>query len=197
MPDKETIAWYDGAAEKYAGRFGKGEAGERLLAFMAALPTGANVLDLGCGPARASALMRDAGLHPVAVDASPGMVDLANSTYDIDAQIMTFDDLDMSDAFDGVWANFSLLHAPRTALPRHFAAIARALREAGILHVAMKTGSGQARDTLGRQYTYVTVKELSDLLFNAGFEVLHVHEGRETGCAGTEDPFVAIRARKR
>ena len=196
MPDRETIAWYDSAAETYAGKFGKGAPDERLTGFITLLQPGDRVLDLGCGPARASAHMRDAGLDPLPVDASQGMVDLANATYGIGAQVMTFDDLDFDAEFAGVWANFSLLHAPRDAFPRHLQAIARALLPGGVFHIALKTGAGMRRDHLGRQYTYLTVPELRELLRDAGFTVIYEHEGREVGCAGTEDPFVAMRATK-
>jgi SAM-dependent methyltransferase len=196
MPDKETIAWYDGAALEYAQRFGSGTPISTLSAFMALLPAGGTVLDLGCGPALASVHMRNAGFRPLPVDASQGMVDLANDKHAIGAQLKRFDEIDMVGAFDGVWANFSLLHAPRAALPDHLAAIAKALHPDGILHVAMKTGNGEVRDHLGRLYTLVTVDELHDLLTRAGFRVLSCEEGREKGCAGTDDPFVAICARK-
>lgn len=124
------------------------------------------------------------------------MVALANETHDIGARVMTFDDLDAVAAYEGVWANFSLLHADRADLPRYLGAIARALTPAGVLHIGMKTGAGQARDKLERFYTYVSVAELRDLLAKAGFDILAAEEGRERGCAGDVEPFVIMRARK-
>jgi len=194
--DPKTIAFYDTAAERYANLTKSGTADARLLAFMALLPKGAQVLDLGCGPARASAHMRDAGLRPDPVDASTGMVELANDTHDIGARLLTFADLDMVAAYDGVWANFSLLHAARADLPTIFAAIATALRPNGVFHIGMKTGKGEDRDHIDRFYTYVSVDELHGLLADAGFDILATEEGQEVGCAGTNDPFVVVRARK-
>ena len=196
MPDAKTIAFYDGAAERYANLTETASAGPLLQSFMALLPANAHVLDLGCGPARASRHMRDAGHHPDPVDASQGMVDLANDTHDIGARILSFDEVDMVAAYDGVWANFSLLHAPHKDLPRIFAALGTALRRDGVLHVAMKTGTGEARDKIDRLYTYVSVAELHELLADTGFSVLETIEDHEVGCAGTDDPYVAVRARK-
>jgi hypothetical protein len=99
-------------------------------------------------------------------------------------------------AYDGVWANFSLLHAPVADLPRHIDAIAQALRSGGIFHIAMKTGEGEARDAIDRMYSYVTVSALQSMVEVAGFTVLGIDEGHEVGCAGTDDPFVTMRARK-
>ncbi len=196
MPDKKTIAFYDTAAERYAKLTETGSPSEHLVAFMQMLPADAAVLDLGCGPARASVHMRSAGFRPDPVDASQGMIDLANGAHDICARLMTFDEIDMIDAYDGVWANFSLLHAARTDLPRILKAIATALKSKGAFHIGLKTGTGEERDKIDRFYTYVTIPELSGLLHNAGFDICDTVEGHEVGCAGTNDPFVVMRARK-
>ncbi len=196
MPDAKTIAFYDTAAERYAHLTQTSAPDARLTAFMDMLPKGGSVLDLGCGPARASAHMKAAGFAPDPIDASQGMIDLANETHDIGARLLTFDQVDMVDAYDGIWANFSLLHAPRADLPHILAALAVALHKAGVLHVALKTGTGERRDHIDRLYTYLTVPELHGLLQNAGFDILATEEGHEIGCAGTNDPFVAVRARK-
>ena len=196
MPDRRTIAFYDKSAAEYARRTQTETPSAQLRDFMALLPAGADVLDLGCGPARASAHMRDAGFHPDPTDASQGMIDLANDTHAIGARLLTFDQVDMVAAYDGIWSNFSLLHAPRADLPRIMSALATALRPNGVIHVALKTGTGEARDHIDRLYTYLTVAELRGLLINAGFDVIATLEGHEVGCAGTDDPFVAMRARK-
>lgn len=196
MPDEKTIAFYDTAADRYANLTASGTPSASLLAFMALLPKGADVLDLGCGPARASVHMRDAGFRPDPVDASQSMIDLANEAHDIGARKLTFDEVDMVDAYDGVWANFSLLHAPLADLPRILKNLAVALRKDGKLHITMKVGTGEARDKIDRLYSYVTSAALQKLLNGAGFEVLAVEEGHEVGCAGTDDPFVTMRARK-
>lgn len=192
--DARTIAAYDERAADYADRFRDDQPGAHLTAFMAALQSGAHVLDLGCGPGTASAFLRAAGFDPDPVDASPAMVALANARHCIGARIGTFDGLDQDAAYDGIWANFSLLHASRSDLPRHLEALRRALKPGGILHIGMKTGTGQGRDSLGRFYTYVTVPELTGLLTSAGFHVTATVEGSQVGLAGTNDPFVIMGA---
>ena len=196
MVDARTIAFYDTAASRYDNLTAKGSADAHLVAFIDLLPAGGHILDLGCGPARASVHLRDAGFRPDPVDASIGMVNLANATHDIGARLLTFDDLDAKATYDGVWANFSLLHAPRADLPRHLSAIAKALKPSGIFHIGMKTGEGEARDAIDRQYTYVGIAELRGLLADAGLSVIATETGREKGCAGTMDDFVIMRARK-
>jgi hypothetical protein len=108
----------------------------------------------------------------------------------------TFDDLDAVDAYDGVWANFSLLHAPREKLPLHLAAIVRALRAGGVFHIGMKTGAGTTRDHLERKYTFVSETELRDLLTDAGLEIVAQDVGHEVGLAGTDDWWIVVTAAK-
>jgi SAM-dependent methyltransferase len=192
--DSRTVAVYDACAEEYAARFATDGPDADLAAFIAALPAGGRVIDLGCGPGTASAHMRRAGLMPDPVDASAAMVALANARYGIGARQATFDDMDHVAAYDGAWANFSLLHAPRIDLPRHLAALCRALKPGGILHVGMKTGTGERRDDRDRFYTFVTVPELHGLLVASGFRVVTTRLGTDRGLAGTDDPYVICRA---
>lgn len=196
MTDEKTIAIYDEKAQDYAEMVSSDSPDASLRAFMEAIPTGGRVLDLGCGPGNASAMMRDAGLLPDAVDASPGMVALAQEKYNLPARVMTFDELTGEGIYDGVWANFSLLHAPRADLPRHFAAIARALNPDGIFHIGMKTGADAKRDRLGRKYTYVTIPELKELFTTAGFTVITEKTGEDAGLDGVVAPWVVMLARK-
>ena len=196
MPDKKTIATYDAKAADYIKLTDTDAPDATLQAFIDLIPKGGRVLDLGCGPATAAAHMRKAGLVPDPVDASQGMVDLANQTHDIGARVASFDDIDAVAEYAGVWANFSLLHAPREDLPRHFTALHKALLPQGILHIGMKTGAGVERDKIDRLYTYVTVAELRQMLESAGFQITFTKEGAERGMAGTMDDFVIMRAQK-
>ena len=192
--DRRTIAVYDAKALDYAERFSSAEPGRHLRSFIEALPPGSHVLDLGCGPGHDSAFMSQAGLVPDAIDASPAMVAMANERHGLDARLASFDDIDAVALYDGIWASFSLLHAPRGDLPRHVAGLHRALRPGGLLHLGMKTGNGEMRDALDRFYTYVTVPEITGILTEAGFTVTATEEGEEVGLAGLPDRFVILRA---
>ena len=196
MSDDQTIQIYNQRVGEYTKAFApKGPDGD-LQAFIDTLPTGGAVLDLGCGPATASFYMREAGLVPDPIDASVEMVQQANANYDIGARVGVFDDIAGIDKYDGVWANFSLLHAKRKDMPRHLQALHRSLKPDGILHIGLKLGSGAERDGIGRFYTYYTQPEITDLLTQAGFHVMFERQDTGVGMAGTDDPFTILRARK-
>ena len=195
--DQKTIAVYNEKAADYAARFDtNAKPGAHLRRFIDALLPGGDVLDLGCGTAGASRHMMAAGLNVDAVDASAEMIRVAAEVNGVTARQGTFDDLDAVDAYDGVWANFSLLHAPREKLPLHLAAIVRALRAGGVFHIGMKTGAGTTRDHLERKYTFVSETELRDLLTDAGLEIVAQDVGHEVGLAGTDDWWIVVMAVK-
>lgn len=196
MADRDTIAAYDAGIEEYTRLIRKAEPDPALLRFIALVGFGGTVLDLGCGPADASAVMRDKGLRVDPVDASAEMVRVANETHNIGARQAVFDDIDAMCAYDGVWASFSLLHAARTDFARHIEALYRALRPGGWFYIGMKLGTGEQRDRLGRQYTYYTIEELADHLIASGFKIEETETGQALGLAGDVEPWITLMANR-
>lgn len=193
--DDETRAFYDRAAVDYADRFGKiGKPDQDLTAFMQAVMPGGLVLDYGCGPGKQAAQLQQAGFRVDATDASDGMIATARYRYGVDARKASFDMLDAVGTYDGIWANFSLLHAPRVEFPSHLARIKRALKPGGILHLGLKLGSGEERDELGRFYSYFSVQELSDWLDEAGFSIMRTRQESVVGMTGKASPTILILA---
>lgn len=192
--DAETLRVYDDRADAYAAMVEAQGPGQALRAFLDLLPDRARILDLGCGPGAASAAMAAAGHHPDPVDASARMVALARARG-LPARCARFDELTAEDCYHGVWANFSLLHAPRDALPGHLRAIRRALHPGGVLHLGMKLGEGEGRDRLGRFYVWYGADDLHHLLAKAGFTVLDDRRTRGRGLSGEVAPGILLLAR--
>ena len=194
--DRETMNVYARRAADYAAMADRERNSRPLEAFIKSLPARARVLDLGCGPGRAAARMAEAGLQVDAWDASPEMAALAREQLGPRVRVATFDALDAEAAYDGIYANFSLLHAPRSEMPGHLDRIARALIPRGMFHIGLKIGVGEKRDSLGRFYAYYEESELVGLLESAGFKVLSRTTGTEKGLDGVEAPWIVMRARK-
>lgn len=196
MVDKKTLAVYAKRAADYSKRFSKAEAGPHLSAFLSEVASGGRILDIGCGPAHTSAVMIRAGYKVDAWDASPEFVKIARDNFGVDAQLATFADLEASEVYDGIFANFSLLHAPKSEMPRHLAKISQALRTGGVFHIGLKTGAGETRDDIGRFYAYYMPDELTTLLANVGLRVIRQSVGEEAGLDGVVAPWIILLARK-
>ncbi len=195
MADRETLNVYAEQAERYAKQFeNTGDAD--LTMFMSKLRPGARVLDLGCGPGKAAAAMQQHGFVADAWDASPEFVQLARSAYGLEAKVAEFSDLDADGVYDGIYANFSLLHVPKSEMPGHLGRIARATKQGGRFHIGMKTGSGEKRDGLGRFYAFYEEAELTRLLAAVGFAVDYRRTGAEPGLDGEIAPWVILQANK-
>lgn len=197
MSDPETLKAYAEAAERYGQGFARTKDTDQeadYAAFTARLPAGGKVLDLGCGPGHWTARMLGDGFAAQAMDASPEMADYARKAYGITVTQGLFDDMPTDGSFDGVWANFSLLHAPKAEFPRYLDMVHQALRPGGTLSIGMKLGTGEARDSLGRFYAYYSQDALADHLDTAGFTVLRARQGNGKGLAGHDDTFVVMTA---
>lgn len=194
MSDLETLKVYGEKAEEYAELVADEVADPALRTFIEALPKGAHVLDLGCGPGHGAAEMVRAGLSVDATDAVPAMVELASRHDGVNAWVATFDDLTGTNLYDGIWANFSLLHAERGDMPRYLGRLREMLRVGGMFHIGTKAGTGAKRDELGRLYTYYTQEEMTDLLKDAGFTPFSCTTGDGTGMDGEKFDWFAITA---
>ncbi len=193
MSDPETIRVYDNRAAEYAGLTGDATAKDpQLRAFIGALPAGGRVLDLGCGPGQAAALMAASGLQADATDASSEMVAMATAHPGVTAWQATFADIAGDDLYDGIWASFCLLHAPRSDMPRHLAALHRALKPGGTFYIGLKTGDGEKRDSIGRLYTYYQPQELDHLLKTAGFTPQNHRTGSARGLDGSMADWISV-----
>ena len=122
------------------------------------------------------------------------MIRLATRDPRVTAEQRFFDALEDLDAasLDGVWANFSLLHAPRADLPRYLGWIAESLKPGGVFVIAVKTGTGEERDDIGRRYTYFTEDELRARLAEAGLTPVRVDHGRDRGLSGRMDDWISL-----
>jgi len=83
MIDADTIQVYNDKAEEYRQMVTNDSESVALKQFMSAVAANGYILDLGCGPASSSAMMRNNGFHVDPVDASPEMVKIANEAFDI------------------------------------------------------------------------------------------------------------------
>ena len=164
--DEETLQFYRSNAQSYAD-WAKAPS-TRLRAFLALVPPGGSILELGCGAGNHSAVMLREGFAVRATDGSPEMAEIASRRLGHPVEAMRFDQLDAQDAYDGVWASACLLHVPRDELESVLGRIHRALKPSGVFYASFKIGEGDGRDNLGRYYNYPSPEWLQTTYAAAG-----------------------------
>lgn len=145
----EVRATYDKVATAYAALFrteldGKPVDRALLTAFADLVRSigGGPVADVGCGPGRITAHLRDLGLSVFGVDLSPGMLAVARQTHpDLRFVEGAIAALDVPDgALGGVVAWYSVIHTPPADLPATYAEFRRVLAPGGHLLLAFQAG---------------------------------------------------------
>ncbi len=164
--DEATLEFYRLNAEAYAG-WAKAPS-TRLRSFLALLPPGGSILELGCGAGNHSAVMLAEGFAVRATDGSPEMTEIASLRLGHPVEAMLFDELDEREAYDGIWASACLLHVPREELSGILGRIHRALKPSGVFYASYKIGEGDGRDSLGRYYNYPSPEWLEATYAAAG-----------------------------
>ena len=164
--DKATLQFYRRNAEAFAERAKAPSVW--LRDFLALLPKGGSILELGCGGGHHSAEILAAGFKLRATDGSPEMAEIASRRLGRPVETLLFDELDEHDAYHGVWASACLLHVPRDNLAAILRRIRRALKPEGLFYASFKVGEGDGRDNLGRYYNYPSPEWLEATYAAAG-----------------------------
>jgi len=164
--DETTLQFYRQNARSYAD-WAKAPSA-RLTGFLALLPPGGAILELGCGAGNHAAVMLAEGFSLRATDGSPEMAKIASRRLGHPVETMRFDELEAQQAYDGVWASACLLHVPRDELAGILGRIHRALKPFGVFYASYKMGESDGRDSLGRYYSYVSPEWLEATYASAG-----------------------------
>jgi len=111
--------------------------------------------------------------------------------------LMRFDELQATNAYDGVWASAALLHAPWPALPGVLTRIFGALKPGGLHAATYKTGEAAGRDGLGRYFNYPSIEALRAAYRGAAvWEALSFEAHMGGDYEGGARPWATVTARK-
>ncbi len=195
MSTDPTSSFYTDNAALYAAR-DRRLPRQRLDAFLNALPAAAAILELGCGGGQDAAYMLSRGFDVTPTDGSAELAKEAENRIGRPVRIMRFETLDATEAFDGVWAEASLLHVPRSVLPDVFDRILRALKPTGVFHASFKAGKAEGHDKFGRYYNYPSAAWLEAMLSAGGWRNITMTEADGGGFDGEPTRWLHVKAQK-
>lgn len=177
-----TIAYFDENAERcFADAFTITERSNQDR-FVAELPAGASILDLGCGSGRDTAYFRERGFLVTPTDGSARMCALASDYLGSPVRVQEFNELDDKELYDGIYASASIMHLEYDKLVALMPKLARALKPGGLLYVSFKYGNQDGY--LGkRYYTYMTEERFAELV-----ATVPELEATQVGIFGNEHP---------
>jgi len=195
MSTDPTASFYTDNAAIYAARERRLPR-QRMDAFLAALPARATILELGCGSGQDAAYMLSRGFDVTPTDGSAELAKEAEKHLGRPVRVMRFEALDATEIFDGIWAEASLLHVPRSALPDIFDRILRALKTGGIFHASFKAGEAEGHDKFGRYYNYPSAVWLEAMLSARGWKNITMTEADGGGFDGEPTKWLYVAAHK-
>ena len=165
-----SIEWYDKNAREWHERTKDIDTSSLYEGFLKELPNNLHltkehvplILDAGCGGGRYAKIFLEKGYRVEAFDASSEMAKLATEYCGQEVCQMTFQEMDYENRFDGIWANASLLHVPKSEMRDVFKKFIRALKPGGVWYLSFKHGSEETfeRGRLFNNYDEKSLKEL-------------------------------------
>ncbi|MDF3864606.1 class I SAM-dependent methyltransferase [Pseudomonas denitrificans (nom. rej.)] len=154
------------------------------------------LLDFGCGPGRDLCALKGIGHAPVGLDGCSDFVAMAREASGCEVWQQDFLALDLpAERFDGIYANASLFHVPRSELPRVLRQLHGALKPGGVLFSSNPRGENQEGWNGGRYGSYHDLANWTSLLEKAGFRELE-HYYRPAGLPREQQPWLASVWRK-
>jgi SAM-dependent methyltransferase len=169
-----TLAYYESHAVEYAARTLDADLSELYRPFLALVPAGGRILDLGCGAGRDLRAFAQRGFAPCGIDASPSLAGIAHRVSGAPTSVLRAEEISFDSEFDGVWACASLLHVRRRSIPDVLRRIHDALRAGGAFYASVQTGRGETRSADGRVFTLHEESEFGGELEASGFKVAKI-----------------------
>ena len=163
-----TLDYYNNNAEAFCSGTQNVAFSEHQNMFLGCLPSGAGILDLGCGSGRDSKAFLDQGYEVEAMDGSEELCRLVAKVIGKEVICRRFQELAaLHYLYDGIWACASILHLSMTELEDVMRRICRALKSGGILYTSIKYKTHEEIRN-GRYFNDMTEEKMELLLQRLG-----------------------------
>ena len=168
---------------------------EALLRHIEGVPP-FTILDFGCGPGRDLKVFSALGHVAIGLEGAARLAEMAREHSGCDVWEQDFLALSLPDGrFDGIFANASLFHVPRSELPRVLRELHAALKPRGVLFSSNPRGSNEEGWSGERYGAWHDLDAWRDFMSGAGFEELE-HYYRPPGLPREQQPWLASVWRK-
>nr|WP_197536768.1 class I SAM-dependent methyltransferase [Halobacteriovorax marinus] len=153
------------------------------------------ILDFGCGPGRDTLALKNLGHIPTGLDGCENFVSMAKEHSGSEVLHQNFLELELRENyFDGIFANASLFHIPKSEFRRVLGDIVASLKKGGVLFSSNPRGNSEGFN--GARYGYyMELEEFNEHLEAVGL-TLEDHYYRPEGLPRSEQPWLACVARK-
>lgn len=161
--------------------------------FASLLPDGARLLDAGCGSGQKARFFQDRGMRVLGIDFSEKLLAIARQTATAsEFRLLDLRDIGtLSEEFEGVFAQASLLHIPKAEVLSVIEGMVSRLVPQGLLYVAVKAQRpGNPEEEIvtendygydyARFFSYYSLDEMRAYLVRSGLSLVHaeVSQGR-------------------
>ena len=163
-----TLNYYAKNTEEFIASTLEADMSQTQKKFLALLPNGAHILDLGCGSGRDSLCFIQQGFQVTAVDGSLELAKFASELIGQEVIVADFKDLELPpSSFDAIWASASLLHVHSEDLPGILAKVIDFAKPGAIFYMSFKYGDYEG-ERGGRYYTDLDEALFADYLQKSG-----------------------------
>lgn len=131
--------------------------------FLDKLPSGASILDFGCGSGRDTKYFSDRGYAVDAIDGSEELCKIASEYSGVEVKHMYFQELSEVEKYDAIWACSSILHLSCEELVDVMSKMIVALKTDGLIYTSFKYGEFEGERN-GRYFIDMTEERIEHLL---------------------------------
>ena len=169
---RNTLDYYNANADKFIAGTVSVDFKQVRDKFLGYLPEHALILDLGCGSGRDTKCFMEQGYPVDAVDGSEELCKAATEYTGIEVKQMLFQDLDVADKYDGIWACASILHLSKAEIPDVITKMVRSLKSNGVIYTSFKYGNfeGERNERYFTDFTERSFREYITEISNIAVE---------------------------
>ena len=162
-PTESTLNYYQTNSESFIENTVNVDVNDLYRPFLEKMPSTGKILDAGCGSGRDTKFFLEKGFNVVAFDNSPNMVRHAAEFTGQEVLLMSFEDIEFKDNFDGIWACASVLHVPENNISTVLSKFTDALKDSGMIYTSFKYGENEGIRN-GRFFADYTEERFDQLL---------------------------------